>query len=587
MASKMNQLFCSGLEVANFVVSSGLLKLSWARILDCYGGFNLNELQNLGLSIKWKAYQQANINILVFNTSPICTKSHLQDSKQLVSSTAFKESFPVFEFLCNNGNSFSIHKAAIALFADHFHELLQLKAECGRNSNSLIVTGHSLGGSVASLFTLWLLESLDISLAKRPLCLTFGSPLVGDKGFQQAISQHPAWNSCFLHVAATSKDSIPRLFIAPHDLNSMDLDSKPDDYKPFGTFLLCCEDGCTWSDNPEAVSELLMAVETEDTGNEEWTINVYSRIIEQLESMIVRKGISQVNEPILNSLRAGTTLQIEAIRIRNEQLLIKKLEELEEICMFNKGKAFDPAKKLNVIKIKMAELEWYKKVAKANETGYYDCYKKQLSRRDRDIIKHKKFLTNYWKEVVAQNERKPQKQLVYLRSRWLYAGTTYRRMVEPLDIADYYRDGGSNYVTNGRSHHYIKLEQWLEEDEKQSRFRIDTKKQNVDVILTDDSCFWAHVEEARQWCKTLKTADVGMISERLCLRQKLMEFEVYVMEQIKKYAVSSEIFLKGSSFMQWWKEYEMLIEPFHNSPLTDFIRNCKFQQYASGCLALS
>ncbi|MBA0847579.1 hypothetical protein Goshw_020192, partial [Gossypium schwendimanii] len=578
--------FCSGLEVANFVVSSGLLKLSWAKILDCYGGFNLNELQNLGLSIKWKAYLQANINILVFTTSPICTKSHLQDSKQLVSSTAFKESFPVFEFLCNNGNSFSIHKAAIALFADHFHELLQLKAECGRNSNSLIVTGHSLGGSVASLFTLWLLESLDISLAKRPLCLTFGSPLVGDKGFQQAISQHPAWNSCFLHVAATSKDSIPRLFIAPRDLNSMDLDSKSDDYKPFGTFLLCCEDGCTWSENPEAVSELLMAVETEDAGNEEWTINVYSRIIEQLESMIVRKGISQVNESILNSLRAGTTLQTEAIRIRNEQLLIKKLEELEEICMFNKGKAFDPAKKLNVIKIKMAELEWYKKVAKANETGYYDCYKKQLSRRDRDVIKHKKFLTNYWKEVVAQNERKPQKQLVYLRSRWLYAGTTYRRMVEPLDIADYYRYNGSNYVTNGRSHHYIKLEQWLEE-EKQSRFWMDTKKQNVDVILTDDSCFWAHVEEARLWCKSLKTADVGMISERVCLRQKLMEFEVYVMEQIKKYAVSSEIFLKGSSFMQWWKEYEMLIEPHHNSPLTDFIRNCKFQQYASGCLVLN
>lgn len=160
-------------------------------------------------------------------------------------------------------------------------------------------------------------------------------------------------------------------------------------------------------------------------------------------------------------------------------------------------------------------------------------------------------------------------------------------MVEPLDIADYYRDDGSNYVSNGRSHHYIKLEQWLEEDEKQSRFQIDTKKQNLDVILTDDSCFWAHVEEARLWCKSLKTADVGMISERVCLRQKLMEFEVYVMEQIKKYAVSSEIFLKGSSFMQWWKEYEMLIEPHHNSPLTDFIRNCKFQQYASGCLVLN
>ncbi|KAE8689311.1 Detected protein of confused Function [Hibiscus syriacus] len=224
--------------------------------------------------------------------------------------------------------------------------------QCGRSAKPLIVTGHSLGGSVASLFTLWLLEGLDISKEKRPLCLTFGSPLLGDKGFQQAISEHPAWHSCFLHVAATSKDSIPRLFIAPsHYLNSAIEASKYDHYKPF------------------------------DAANEEQMIDVYGRIVEQLESVIIRKGSSQLSKPMLSSLQAGTTLQLEAIRIQKEQNhqqkgneldnLIKKLEELEVTCLLNKRK-------------------------------------NRSARSDHDIIKHKKFLTTNWGKIVAQAEKKPQ-----------------------------------------------------------------------------------------------------------------------------------------------------------------------------------
>ncbi|KAL4376167.1 hypothetical protein GQ457_02G011570 [Hibiscus cannabinus] len=558
------QLFCSGLEVASFIVSSGLLKLSWAKISDCYAGFNPNELRNSGFSLRWKFYEEADVNIIVFITSPICTKALLQDSKEMIPSAANQRSVRVFEFLCN---SFCIHKAAIALFDDHFDELLQLKYQCGRTAKPLIVTGHSLGGSVASLFTLWLLESLEISKAKRPLCFTFGSPLLGDKGFQQAISEHPAWNSCFLHVAATSKDSIPKLFIAPsHYLNSAIEASKSDHYKPFGTFLLCCENGCTCSDNPEAVSEVLMMFETEDAVNEERMIHVYERIVEQLESVIIRKGLSRKE-------------QIHQQRSNELDNLIKKLEELEMTRMLNKRKVFDPEKKLNDMKVKMAYLEWYKKVAKAKETGYYDFYKNRLAQRDHDITKHKKFLTNNWKAIVAQAEKKPQRQLVPLRPRWLYSGTTCRRMIEPLDIADYYKDGKRNYVTDGRSHHYIMLEQWFKEDEQQSGVSVDTKKQNVDAILTYDSCFWAHVEEARICCKSMEVADIKM-EEMESLRQKLKEFEGYVMEQIKKSAVSSEIFLKGSSFMQWWKEYEKLIAADYKSPLTNFMKKSKFLQYA-------
>ena len=80
------------------------------------------------------------------------------------------------------------------------------------NSKPLIITKNSLGGSVATLFTLSLLEKFKISTTKCPLCITFGSPLIGDKGLQEAISNYPTWNSCFLHVVS-NKDPVPRVLI--------------------------------------------------------------------------------------------------------------------------------------------------------------------------------------------------------------------------------------------------------------------------------------------------------------------------------------------------------------------------------------
>ncbi|XP_050262725.1 senescence-associated carboxylesterase 101-like [Quercus robur] len=112
------------------------------------------------------------------------------------------------------------------------------------NSKPLIITGNSLGGSIATLFTLSLLEKFKISTTKHPLCITFGSPLIDDEGLQEAISNYPAWNSCFLHVVS-DHDPVPRVLI--------------NGYKPFGTFLICLELGCSCFEDPQTILELLMA----------------------------------------------------------------------------------------------------------------------------------------------------------------------------------------------------------------------------------------------------------------------------------------------------------------------------------------
>ena len=246
-------------------------------------------------------------------------------------------------------------------------------------------------------------------------------------------------------------------------------------------------------------------------------------------------------------------------------------------------KAIDPNEKLNIVKIRMANLEWYKKDCKAKGVGYYDSYKNLYFTRDGEVTKHKKVLFDYWKKFVEDLERKPQKEGAFMRETWLFAGTNYRRMVEPLDIAQYYRQTGKrDYLTYGRSRHYILLEQWQKEQtEKLAGPPNDKKKQSVAGILTEDSCFWMKVEEALISCKLLKD-ETSSTSEKQSAREFLNTFEQYVMDQLNNYAVSPEIFLEKSSFTKWWKDFQEIIETSHNSPLTDFMKNRTYRQYERG-----
>lgn len=67
-------------------------------------------------------------------------------------------------------------------------------------------------------------------------------------------------------------------------------------------------------------------------------------------------------------------------------------------------------------------------------------------------------------------------------------------------------------------------------------------------------------------------------------REKLVEFEQYVMSLLERYAVSSEIFLEKSSYMKWWREYDeeilgkQMMGASHDSQLAQFMRNECYHQ---------
>ncbi|KAL4653572.1 hypothetical protein ACB092_01G313900 [Castanea dentata] len=569
------QLFSSGLELANFVVSPDILQQAWTAITELYK--ETSQKEEPSSSVKFKIYDSLNCTIIAFFTWPGNSKDYAQGNGggDFVSSSTHT----FFKFLCTKDNpEFSINKPALELFTSIFYELPK---SVMANSKPLIITGNSLGGSVASLFTLSLLENFNFLTAKRPLCITFGSPLIGDEGLQVAISKYAAWNSCFLHVVS-DQDPVPRVLISESGV-----------YKPFGTFLLCSKLGCSCFEDPQTILELLKATYSGSPGNQDPNpvFDVYGTFVKDINRKVICKDTTMLPERTTQPLRACIITQLVAIGLVPQQQphnidinIITKTEKQEKKLAWSKKQVFDPSTELNQVKVHMANLEWYKKVAKDKKIGYYDSYKNVSHTRDLDVIKDMKTLTCYWEELVNEAEKRPQTVGASLRTRWLFGGTNYRRMIEPLDIADYYNKGKKDYINQGRPKHYIKLEQWLNETPKPAGVPNDSMKQNVASILTEDSCFWAHVEEALISCKML-TGTGSSEMEKQSSRDSLFKFENYAYGFMKNYVVSPEIFLQGSSFMQWWREYEKIMGTSYSSELTKLMKDFRnYDKYATGSL---
>ncbi|GJZ46097.1 RNA-directed DNA polymerase, eukaryota [Tanacetum coccineum] len=190
-------------------------------------------------------------------------------------------------------------------------------------------------------------------------------------------------------------------------------------------------------------------------------------------------------------------------------------------------------------------MEWYMTSSK-EKGGYNDGYKNLQSREEIEkqqlILRHKRKLTQYWEKIVKEKNLIPQKEGAKLRKHWLYGGT--RRI------------------------------KWSNEDKKDSN--ASEEKWNKAASLTEDSCFWAQLEEALIAVKELR--DGVLNNNKGDIKKGLEQFEAYLMLSIKNFLVSPDIFLEGSSLMKWWKEYEACKENLHASDFAkDEVQN-RFQR---------
>lgn len=195
---------------------------------------------------------------------------------------------------------------------------------------------------------------------------------------------------------------------------------------------------------------------------------------------------------------------------------------------------------------RMFELEWYKMICHEKGDGYYDSFRNDKDYGDSKTNLLRVTLNEFWDGIIGICHRHSLPSDFQSRNKWINVGTAYRKLVEPLDIAHHYsmpKDSG-NYLDK-RPARYKVLEQWLEH-RKTNRSSRDQRSRTKLPFLTRDSCFWARVEEA---FKDLKEGEDQK-------KERLENFEKYVTEMIKDCKISSDVFLEGSSFMKWWRDYK-------------------------------
>ncbi|KAK7243469.1 hypothetical protein RIF29_38266 [Crotalaria pallida] len=329
----------------------------------------------------------------------------------------------------------------------------------------IVFTGHSLGAPLAILATLWTLDKYLTPKSHggiHPLGITFGSPLIGNHILSHATWREN-WSSYFLHFVMRY-DVVPRIFFSPlsafdqrfeaisqlfnpksnrsftsesigrdaaisefyfsvmsnaaavtshaacKQMGSIDATLETvtnfiplSPYRPFGTFIFCTGNGKEGKKivvrNPDAVLQLLFRPVADPSSKNDLTLN-----------------------DLDFSISARLCLQAAT--------LIKEGKRNNEVRM---------KKKIDFVEEKMKELDKYKETWEHHKLGYYDAFKIQED-PDEDFQANVKRLelAAVWDEIIELLRRYDLPDELEGKTEWIKIGTSFRRLVEPLDISNYY-----------------------------------------------------------------------------------------------------------------------------------------------------
>lgn len=215
-----------------------------------------------------------------------------------------------------------------------------------------------------------------------------------------------------------------------------------------------------------------------------------------------------------------------------------------------------------------AQIEWYKATCDDSDDhlGYYDSFKQRgASKKEFKVNMNRIKLSKFWDEVIAMLERN---QLPYdfpKRSKWVNAAQFYKLLVEPLDIAEYYRRGEhlikGHYMVHGRERRYIIFDKWW--NDRQVQEDNTCKIRSTFASLTQDSCFWAKVEEARDWLNCVRSERSRDARNQSVLWDGINKFYQYAKGMIERREVSKDVLAKNSSynlFVEEWRELKSQLQ---------------------------
>ncbi|GAU25388.1 hypothetical protein TSUD_70410 [Trifolium subterraneum] len=455
------------------------------------------------------------------------------------------------------------------------------------NTKSLVITGHSIGGATASLCTLWLLSYLhSISSSLSVMCITFGSPLLGNKSFSQAISKYRRGGN-FIHVVS-NHDIIPRLLFAPitpltsqlnfllpfwhlsitspefgklavqvSDEEKAKLFTAVLDYleaathngetsgsilfHPFGNYFFVSEEGALCVDSPVTIIKMmhLLLSTSSSSGSIEDHLK-YGEFVNRLSLEMLNQKKSLLRNIPNSSYEAGLELAIQSSARRMGPSSALNAASL--------------ALKLSMVNPYGAQIKWYKSWCdeQVDEKGYYDSFKTRgTCKREMKVNINRHKLARFWNNVIDMYEKNELPHDFDQRAKWVCASQFYKLLSEPLDIAEYYGKGihitKGHYMEHGRERRYEIFDRWWKN--KKVTISEENKERSKFSSSTQDSCFWAKVEEARDWLNCMRSERDS--NKLAMLWEKIEYFEKYAIKLIQNKEVSCDVLAKNSSYSTW------------------------------------
>jgi enhanced disease susceptibility 1 protein len=185
----------------------------------------------------------------------------------------------------------------------------------------------------------------------------------------------------------------------------------------------------------------------------------------------------------------------------------------------------------------LKSLNEYKRTCELHEVSYYDSFKLQREVHDFNSNVRRLELAGLWDEIIEMLRRRELPDAFEGREEWVNLGTSYRRLVEPLDIANYYRhskneDTGS-YLCKGRPRRYKYTQKWREQ------------LLRIPLGSCLESCFWAMSEELQ--------AEMVNGKSFQDLKDRVGKLESDALGWFTSGSLGKDVFLSSSSFVIWWK----------------------------------
>ncbi|KAJ7956299.1 Enhanced disease susceptibility 1 [Quillaja saponaria] len=478
------------------------------------------------------------------------------------------------------------------------------------NKKKIVFTGHSSGAPIAILAALWALDKYrNPNTSQIPLlCVTFGSPLVGDRIFSHAMRREK-WSDYFINFV-TRYDIVPRILLAP--LSSIQQNLEPilqflnpqsqnfknefigrsnetwnfyftvmknaatitshaacnlmhstnllvetisnfielSPYRPFGTYIFITENSkLILLKNPDAVLQLLFYSSQLSNGAEGAQV-AYRSLQNHLSYETELQGSNVVYLDQLEKLPLSTEGSDGSINTAlndlgmstRARLCLRAAGELEMQKTRNQDKI---DKRINDVEKALSDLKDYKEVCEGKKVGYYDAFKLQNDEKDFRSNVRRLELAGIWDEIVEMLKRYELPDEFEGRKGWIEIGTKFRRLVEPLDISNYYRhlkneDTGA-YMKKARPKRYRYTQRWLEHAGR------------MPTGACSESTFWAEVEEL-----SIKTNNNRLFED---VKKDVVQLEKELEKWIHDKVLSKDVFVKGSTFVKWWKT----LPPQHQS----------------------